>query len=131
MRLKMPITAFAFFTGIFALSGMPPLNGFASKFTLFLAVGEAKLLWAAIIGIITSLFTLVCFFRAGYKIFWAEKDVHAVGAESAAATEVPAGMWLGMVFLALTAIALGVFPGIIHPLLDNATKCILRILIGG
>lgn len=131
IKLKMPITAFAFFTGIFALSGMPPLNGFVSKFTLFLAVGQAKLLWAAIIGIITSLFTLVCFFRAGYKIFWMEKDVHAVGAEATAAGEVPAGMWIGMVFLALTAIVLGVFPGIIHPLLDNATKCILRILIGG
>lgn len=143
MRLKMPITAFAFFTGIFALSGMPPFNGFASKFTLFLAVGQANLLWAAIIGIITSLFTLVCFFRAGYRIFWSEKDVsagvpgktsadrHAAGAEAAAAAEVPAGMWIGMVFLALTAIALGVFPGIVHPLLDNATKCVLRILIGG
>ena len=131
MKLMMPITAFAFFTGIFALAGMPPLNGFVSKFTLFLAVGQAHLLWAAIIGIITSLFTLVCFFQAGYRIFWAEKDIHAVGAEAYTATEVPAGMLLGMVFLALTAIALGIFPGIIHPLLDNATKCILRILIGG
>jgi len=139
IKLKMPITAFAFFTGIFALAGMPPLNGFASKFTLFLAVGQAKLLWAAIVGIITSLFTLVCFFRAGYRIFWTSQEVPAVGAEAAAprpssgraAGEVPAGMWLGMVFLALAAIALGMFPGIIHSLLDNATKCILRILIGG
>jgi formate hydrogenlyase subunit 3/multisubunit Na+/H+ antiporter MnhD subunit len=130
-KLNMPVTAFAFFVGIFALSGMPPFNGFVSKFTLFLAVGEAKLLWAAIIGIITSLFTLVCFFRAGYKIFWSPKEVHAVGAEAATAGEVPAGMWAGMVILAVAAIVLGVFPQIVHPLLDSATKCILRILIGG
>jgi hydrogenase-4 component F len=130
-NLKMPITAFCFFVGIFALSGMPPFNGFVSKFTLFLALGESKLLWAAIIGIITSLFTLVCFFRAGYKIFWSPKEIHAVGAESTTATEVPAGMWVGMVFLAVAAIVLGVFPQIVHPLIDSATKCILRILIGG
>jgi len=130
-RLNMPITAFAFFVGIFALSGMPPFNGFVSKFTLFLALGQSKLLWAAVIGIITSLFTLVCFFRAGYKIFWSDKSVPAVGAEATAAREVPAGMWIGMVALALMAIVLGVFPQVIHPLLDSATKCILRILIGG
>ena len=131
VKFRMPLTAFAFFVGVFAISGMPPFNGFVSKFTLFLAVGQAKLMWAAIIGIITSLFTLVCFFRAGYKIFWSEKEVHAVGAEATTATEVPAAMWVGMVLLAIAAIVLGVFPQIMHPLLDSATKCILRILIGG
>jgi formate hydrogenlyase subunit 3/multisubunit Na+/H+ antiporter MnhD subunit len=54
-----------------------------------------------------------------------------VGAEAATAGEVPAGMWAGMVILAVAAIVLGVFPQIVHPLLDSATKCILRILIGG
>jgi hydrogenase-4 component F len=131
IRLSMPMTAFAFFVGIFALSGMPPFNGFVSKFTLFLALGESKLLWAAVVGIITSLMTLVCFFRAGAKIFWSDKEVHAVGAETVSAKEVPVGMWAGMVALALLAIVLGVFPQIVHPLLDSATKCILRILIGG
>jgi len=143
IKFKMPITAFAFFVGIFALSGMPPFCGFVSKFTLFLAVGQAKLLWAAIIGIVTSLLTMVCFFRAGYRIFWSPKespayasgqaaaDRHAVGAEASTAAEVPAGMWLGMAFLAVAAIVLGVFPQLVNPLLDSATKCILRILIGG
>ena len=131
VRLKMPFTAFAFFVGIFALSGMPPFNGFVSKFTLFLALGQSRLLWAAVVGIITSLMTMVCFFRAGYKIFWSEKQIPAVGAEMVSAKEVPVGMWAGMVVLALLAIVLGVFPQIVHPLIDSATKCILRILIGG
>ncbi len=131
VRFAMPVTAFAFFTGVFALSGMPPFNGFVSKFTLFLALGQSRLLWAAVVGIITSLFTLVCFFRAGSRIFWSDRQVPAVGAEAAAAREVPAGMWAGMVLLAVAAVVLGVFPQIMHPLLDSAAKCILRILIGG
>ncbi|MDP2808262.1 MAG: hypothetical protein Q8O74_09040 [bacterium] len=53
------------------------------------------------------------------------------GAEASNAAEVPAVMWVGMVILAVAAIGLGVFPQIVHPLLDSATKCILRILIGG
>ncbi len=40
-------------------------------------------------------------------------------------------MWAGMVLLAVAAVVLGVFPQIMHPLLDSAAKCILRILIGG
>ncbi|MEW6686600.1 MAG: proton-conducting transporter membrane subunit [Candidatus Edwardsbacteria bacterium] len=130
-KWRMPVTIFAFFVGVLSIGGLPPLNGFASKLTLFLAVAEAGLLWAVVIGIIASLFTVVVFFRAAYKIFWTEPALTSLGAEVTPVKEVPPTMWVGMLALSLLCILLGVYPQVVYPLLDSATKCILRILIGG
>ena len=137
---RMPVTGFCFFVGALAIGGMPPFNGFMSKFTLFLAAADSNLLWAAVIGIFTSLLTIACFAWTAYRIFWT-KPQHAgnPGTEVAKAAdgiamteakEVPLSMWIGMIVLAILCIALGVYPRLIYPLLDSATRCILSI-IGG
>ena len=144
---RMPVTGFCFFVGALAIGGMPPFNGFMSKFTLFLAAADSKYLWAAVIGIFTSLLTIACFAWAACRIFWTNPQ-HAenppqppfskVGSAEVASTadahagieakEVPISMWIGMIVLACLCLALGVYPRLIYPLLDSAAKCILSII---
>jgi hydrogenase-4 component F len=64
-----PLVAVLFFMGALAMGGLPPLNGFFSKFTIFVAAAQARLWWAFGIGLFTSFATLACLVKAGYEIF--------------------------------------------------------------
>jgi formate hydrogenlyase subunit 3/multisubunit Na+/H+ antiporter MnhD subunit len=131
---RMPLTAVCFFVAALALGGMPPLNGFMSKFTLLLAAGERHLLWAAVIAAVTGLLTLACLVLAGVHMFWGTPRSPEAAGESPGPEhgpqEVPATMYVSMLVLAVLCVVLGVFPRVIHPLLDHATQCILRIAAG-
>lgn len=138
-----PITAFCFFIGALAIGGLPPFNVFMSKLTLFVAVADVGLLWAAIIAVFTGLLTVACFVRAAFKIFWGTAPAPVLAynggqpgqgvsehgcMEAPERREVPASIWIGMVILALLVIVLGIYPQLAHPLLDSATRCIMKIL---
>lgn len=125
---KMPATAFCFFIGALAIGGLPPFNCFMSKLTLFLALGNRGLLWAAIIGMVTGLLTVACFVWATYRIFW-RKPAVANNPETVI-KEIPLLMQVSMIILALGTILLGIYPQLIFPMLDSATTSILRILSG-
>ena len=126
---RAPVTAACFLVGALAIGGLPPFGGFMSKFTLFIAAAERGLMWAAVIAVFTGLLTVACFVRAAYKIFWGELApnreivMDEVG-------EVPPMMWGAMAAIAVVILTLGVYPRVAYPLLDNATRCILRVLGG-
>jgi formate hydrogenlyase subunit 3/multisubunit Na+/H+ antiporter MnhD subunit len=126
---KIKITAFCFFVAGLALGGMPPLNGFMSKFTIFVALADSLLLWAAIISAIAAFLTTVCLLHAGYRIFWTKPIPELVPVLAnpgpKEAKEVPPSMWGGMLFLAILCILFGVYPQVVYPLLDSAVNGIL------
>ncbi|HNW58642.1 MAG TPA: proton-conducting transporter membrane subunit [bacterium] len=124
---RMPVTSFCFILGALALGGLPPLNAFLSKFTLFIALGEAHLWWALIIAILTGLLTLACLVRAAYKVFWAPAAVPEAEAGSALVREVPFLMYFSMAVLAGLSLLIGLFPGVLYPLLDGATRAVLAV----
>jgi formate hydrogenlyase subunit 3/multisubunit Na+/H+ antiporter MnhD subunit len=126
---RMPIAAFCFFVGALAMGGMPPFNGFMSKFTLFLALGQRRLLWAAIVSVITGLLTLACMVHAAYKVFWGQPAANHK--ESETPRRVPALMYVSMLILAAICVLFGVYPQILYPLLDSATRSILSVLGSG
>lgn len=126
---KMPVTAFCFFVGALAIGGLPPFNCFMSKLTLFFALADREILWAAIIGIVTGMMTLACFVWAAYRIFW-RKPVLTPNSQIAG-KEVPFVMQVSMLVLALACILFGVFPQVLYPILNAATGCILKILGAG
>lgn len=128
---KMPITAICFFVGAFAIGGLPPFNGFVSKFTIFLAVGEQHLYWAMVISVITGLLTLACLVWAAYRVFWRDPAEPIVVANQGEVKEVPFLMWISIAILALACIVIGVYPQILHPILDSATRTILAIWAAG
>ncbi|HZO99635.1 MAG TPA: proton-conducting transporter membrane subunit, partial [Terriglobia bacterium] len=74
LRSAMPITSACFFLGALAITGFPPLNGFWSKLTIYLALARAGLWWAAIIAVLASILTMVVMIRAGCKVFWGNRS---------------------------------------------------------
>jgi hydrogenase-4 component F len=125
LRNRMPITSACFFLGALALAGFPPLNGFWSKLTIYLALAKSGLWWAAVIAILASILTMVVMVRAGYRVFWGNL---ASGAASAAnLKEVPAWMFVPMMVLAATCVFLGTYPQAPYPLLDRAAAVLATL----
>jgi proton-translocating NADH-quinone oxidoreductase chain N len=115
---KMPVTSACFFIGALAISGLPPLSGFMSKLTVFLALARSGMWWAAAVAVLVGLLTTVVLMRAASAVFWAQPA--GSGAVTQPVREVPATMWVPMVILAIACVVLGVLPQIAYPLLDRA-----------
>ena len=118
LRSQMPITSACYFLGALALAGFPPLNGFWSKLTVYLALARAGLWWAAGIAILASILTMVVMVRAGYRVFWG--NLPTGSAFSPNLKEVPAQMFVPMIILAAICVLLGIYPQAPYPLLDRA-----------
>jgi multicomponent Na+:H+ antiporter subunit D len=111
----MPITSACFVLGALAIAGLPPLNGFLSKLTVYLALAKAGMWWALVIAVAAGLLTMIVLLRAARTVFWGRAPATTV-----AVREVPATMWVPMVILAVACVVLGVFPRLPFPLLDRA-----------
>jgi hydrogenase-4 component F len=125
MRKQMPITSACFLLGALAIAGFPPLNGFWSKLTIYLALAKAGMWWATVIAILTSILTMVVMLRAGYRVFWGES--RSSGTPALAVREVPVLMWVPMVALAAVCGLLGIWPQGPYPLLDPAAKVLATL----
>jgi hydrogenase-4 component B len=111
----MPVTALAFGVGAAAISGLPPLNGFASEWLTFQALlstgGQTSLDplvrfagYAAIGALaLTAALAVACFVKATGMTFLARPR----GPGAADATEAPGPMRAGMVALAIGCIVVG------------------------
>ncbi len=111
---KMPITFLCTLVAALAISGIPPLNGFASKTLLHHAIVEAfehrelvSLRWAEIIFIITGGGTLGSFMKLIIFTFLGKRDERFDGVK-----EAPAIMLVAMYLIAVPIVLLGVFPGL-------------------
>lgn len=114
---KMPFTAITFLIGSMAISALPLFNGFISEWLVFqgllgnmtitnhifvqVVVGLSVALLA-----LTSALALSCFARAYSITFLALPR----SSEASQAKESSLGAIIGMIFLAVTCIVLGVFP---------------------
>jgi formate hydrogenlyase subunit 3/multisubunit Na+/H+ antiporter MnhD subunit len=125
MGKQMPVTSACFFVGALAIAGFPPLNGFWSKLTIYLALAKAGMWWAAGIAIVTSILTIVVMLRAGYRVFWGEP--HANGTPPTAVREVPTLMKVPMVMLASLCGLFGIWPQGLYPLLDSAARVLATL----
>ncbi len=109
----MPVTFFASLIFAMSISGVPPFNGFASKWMIYQGIidfgageGIASSLWVVWLGlaVLGSALTLASFIKFIGGIF--------LGREEPAFSkikEVPVLMWLPMAVLALLCILFGVF----------------------
>ncbi len=101
---NMKYTAFFFIIGMAAVSGLPPMNGFASKLLIYESVYQLNPV-LSIIGIMASILMLAVFAKVFQSAFLGptlpeHKDVG----------EVPAPMLLGMALITLLIIFIGLFP---------------------
>ena len=112
---KMPHTTVLFLIGAFSISGIPPFNGFASKWMIYQATyqkavesGNIGFLLVTIIALITSVLTLASFVKVSQSVFFGQlpKEYENV-------TEVPFGMRFAMGILAVLCVVTGLFPGLV------------------
>ncbi len=102
----MPLTFVAFMIAALAISGVPPLNGFVSKWMIYQGIIEAGIAqsWIfLIIAMLGSALTLASFVKVGHSIFLGEKP-HELGEVK----EVEHSMKFPMAVLALICIVFGV-----------------------
>jgi hydrogenase-4 component B len=127
---KMPWTSLFFLVCSIAISGIPPLNGFVSEWLLFQAllpgVGNAQPVSAAVVTVAIGLLALIGgLAAAGFvKAFGITFLALPRSDESARATEVPLTMRIGMGWLTLTCIILGLAPTVIVPLLARSVSAL-------
>jgi multicomponent Na+:H+ antiporter subunit D len=96
-------TSLFFIIGAFALAGVPPLNGFASKFLIYEASFKLSP-FLAVIAILASILLLAVFVKAFQGAFLGPRLGNGT-------REVPLGMLIPMAVLALAVIVFGLFPG--------------------
>lgn len=113
---RMPRTTLLFLIGAASISGLPPFNGFASKWMIYQATflrgvstGNFFFILVCIVALITSVLTLASFIKVSQSVFFGQlpeqyKDVQ----------EVPFAMRAPMWVLAILCIATGVFPNQVY-----------------
>ncbi len=109
----MPITFFATLIFAMSISGIPPFNGFASKWMIYQGIidfgtgsGLANKLWVLWLGlaVLGSALTLASFVKLIGGIFLGRRK-----SEFEKVREVPVMMWIPLVVLSLFCIFFGVF----------------------
>jgi hydrogenase-4 component F len=140
-----------FFIGALGIGGMPPLNGFWSKFAIYVAAGQAHLWWPLGIALFTSLLTLAVLIRSGVMIFMQHghfthaheatpqpapmvaMSVGAAAVETAPATNrrCPAAMAAVIILMTLLVVLTGFNFGFLNHLIDLSVKALLGQVAGG
>jgi multicomponent Na+:H+ antiporter subunit A len=109
----MPLTFFASLIFAMSISGIPPFNGFASKWMIYQGIidfgsgtGIANKLWVVWLGlaVLGSALTLASFIKLVGGIFLGRRR-----SEFEKVREVPVIMWIPLILLALLCIFFGVF----------------------
>ncbi|HSP96706.1 MAG TPA: proton-conducting transporter membrane subunit [Candidatus Dormibacteraeota bacterium] len=121
----MPWTAATFLVGAVAICGLPPLNGFASEFLVYLgllrtATTDAASASAAVIGApvlaMVGALAVACFVKVYGAVFLGTPR----SAAAADAHESPLAMRGPMVILAACCALIGLAPWLVTPILDQA-----------
>ncbi len=105
---KMPFTFGVFLFAGLSLAGIPPLNGFASKWMIFQACFTSGHWALGISAMIGSLFTLAAVLKFAHAAFMGAPTARALAAE-----EAPLAMRIPMGILVAASVLVGIMPGLI------------------
>ena len=127
---KMPHTTVLFLIGAASISGIPPFNGFASKWMVYQATyqkavesGNIGFLLVTVIALVTSVLTLASFVKVSQSVFFGQ-----LPAEYEDVREVPFGMRFAMGIFALLCVISGLFPNLVTTYLtEPAAKAVFSV----
>ncbi|MCK5541300.1 MAG: NADH dehydrogenase [Desulfobacterales bacterium] len=107
---KMPLTCILWMSAALILSALPPTSGFVGKWLFFTGAFQALKSHPAgillvIVAILSTLLTLIYTFLTGFKIFFGPAKMHTDHIK-----DPPLTMSLPILFLAILAIILGIYP---------------------
>ena len=127
---KMPKTTVFFLVGAAAISGVPPFNGFASKWMIYQATYQAAVesgnigfLFATIVALATSVLTLASFVKVSQSVFFGQ-----LPAEYENVKEVSFGMRLAMGIFSVLCVITGLFPELVTKYLtEPAARAVFNV----
>jgi multicomponent Na+:H+ antiporter subunit D len=118
---KMPQTAALFMVGALSISGIPPFNGFVSKWMIYQATyekaaqtGSIGYALVTVIAVVTSVLTLASFVKVGQSVFFGELPVELQNVK-----ETPLSMRIPMWIMAALCLLTGMFPSLMQKYLIN------------
>jgi hydrogenase-4 component B len=125
---RMPLTFMLFVLGSIAICGLPPLNGFASELLLYVGLLGTTLTpagsawgWAALaVPALAAVGAMAV--TAFVKLLSSVFQGAPRNAQAAHAHDPPATMRLPLLALALLCVTIGLFPGLLLPLLEPAVR---------
>jgi len=113
LATRMRITATTFFIGAISISGIPPLNGFVSKWMIYEAGIKAWVdsrnvlpLLATLVTLIASAVTLAAFIKVIHSVFYGVPKIKFENVEGKNSVI----MELPLVFLSILCVIFGIFP---------------------
>ncbi len=116
---KLPLTAFLFGIGAFAIVGLPPFSGFWGKLYLLMASADSNLLWLIATVLVVSMVEIVYYFRVVNGIYFKKySDEYEVHKPNWNASVV-------MIVLALAVILVGVYPNLVYGFFENAANSLM------
>ena len=127
---KMPKTCICFLIGAFSISGLPPFNGFVSKWLVYQAIytkavesGNFVYAIVTVVALIVSVMTLASFIKVTQAVFFGQ-----LPAELKKTQEVPASMLVPMYIMSALCVLCGLFYPIVNKyLLHPATEATLNV----
>ncbi len=120
---KMPFTFFSALLGIIAVSGVPPLGGFVSKWMLYESLLENNNYFLIIVVFAASTAAFLYLYRFIFSFWLGQEEEDTIDVK-----EVPWSMRAPMVLLALFTLVVGIFPGL---LLEPISKAIAYLGVQG
>ncbi|RKZ07456.1 NADH-quinone oxidoreductase subunit M [bacterium] len=118
LATKMPITFLTFLLGIIAAAGIPPMNGYASKWLIYQALLTGKFPFLVIMIFISSTGAFMYLYRALHSVFLGQLPQKLEDVK-----EVPILMQLPMFIMMLLMIGIGMFPGyVLRPIGEIVAK---------
>ncbi len=112
---KMPFTFFSALLGIIAVSGVPPLGGFAAKWMLYEALLENNNYFLIIVIFAASTAAFLYLYRFIFSFWLGQEETETIDVK-----EVPWSMRAPMVLLALFTLVVGIYPGLLLDPISNA-----------
>lgn len=113
---KMPKTTICFLVGAFSISGLPPFNGFASKWMLYQATytkavetGNFFYALVTIVAVVVSVMTLASFVKVTQAVFFGQTSEQCKNVK-----EVPFSMRLPMYILSVICVLGGIFYNVVE-----------------
>ena len=116
----MPVTFISMTIAALSISGVPPFNGFASKWLIYQGMLESRHVVFLIVAIFGSALTLASFVKVLHSVFLGRRPERLDRVK-----EVDFSMQLPMIFLAILCVLFGVFAA--YPL----EKFIIPVVAGG
>ena len=111
---RMPVTTALFAIGALCVVGVPPSNGFTSKWIIYHALMEQGYVLVAIMSLAGSVITLAYIAKVLHTVYLGQP-----GPGMATAKEAPTSMLVPMIALAVATVATSVFPGILLAPVNN------------